>query len=68
MLPLPVGWQVTVMHVLSRFEGHHTRSGEEGSEALKLFVVQFINTLVVTLLVYADVPALKGVSERPPCP
>lgn len=45
---------ISVMEKLTEFERPHSRSAAELSKGVKLFLAQFINTLVVTLLVYAN--------------
>lgn len=52
---------VGVMKALTAFERLQTNSQVALSEAIKLFVSQFINTLVVTLAVYADISRLDRI-------
>ena len=43
------------------FERHHTKSGRESSVMIKLFLLLTINSAVIPLLVFADIPKLAFV-------
>ena len=53
-----------LLRAFSGFEKSHTRSEEEKSIALKIFVATFLNTAVVPLLVYAKISSLSETTCR----
>ena len=46
---------------LARFERHHSHTTAQRSEAVKLTMATYINTFVVTLIIYARIVSLEGV-------
>lgn len=51
---------------LSSFERHHTRISEERSLAHKLFLSQFVNTVISYLVATTHVPRLKSLVQGTP--
>lgn len=45
---------------LAFFERHHSLAEHETSIAIAVFVGQFVNTALVSLLVYADIQAISS--------
>ena len=50
-----------LVRLFAGFERHHTKSGRESSVMIKLFLLLTINSAVIPLLVFADIPKLKFV-------
>ena len=48
-------WHTTTTG-LARFERHHSTNAENAAVAFKVFVFQFINTALVTLIVFGKLP------------
>ena len=50
---------IEVLELLSKFQKFHTRTQEKASNIVKMFLVQFINTGVVILIVNAKISSLS---------
>jgi len=50
----------TTTQLLAFFEKHHTLAEQETSIAIAVFVGQFVNTALVSLLVYAEISTIKN--------
>lgn len=54
-----------ILRCISKFEKAHTKTEELQSTTLKMFIVQFINTAVLILLINANF-AISGLPENFP--
>lgn len=50
-----------LVRAFAGFERHHTKSGRESSVMIKLFLLLTINSAMIPLLVFADIPSLAFV-------
>jgi len=49
-------WCLCLVAEFARFERHHSTNAENAAIAFKVFVFQFINTALVTLMVFGRMP------------